>query len=182
MAVDTQGRLAAGRCVVLKANEVGLLRLLRLHEMTDLVCGSRSLPTTVAEWKRHILVAPIAEEEEEDDDDDDDNTDEEEENTFPPQLLSWFWSAFATLDKTQRGDLVEFVTCSRLPSLLGKDTFYLCFNKHAHTDGLPIARTCFRQLHLPRYSSRDSCRMCLVRLVELHRAAVVNKANHFTLA
>jgi len=158
LGIDRRGRLQLGFGVVLgnSCGEYDALRLLRASELVDFLCGDRASPTTVAEWKRHILPSTVA-------------------TAAPPeQLVRWFWHAFAALDPEQRCDLVEFVTCSRRPALSlvgGGATFRLCHDTRTSADRLPIARTCFRELHLPPFTSADVCRKRIFEIVALHRAS-----------
>ncbi|EFJ46920.1 hypothetical protein VOLCADRAFT_75266 [Volvox carteri f. nagariensis] len=88
-------------------------------------------------------------------------------------VVRWFWEAVGEMDKQERAQLVQFVTgTSKVPlegfkalqGISGPQKFQI---HKAYGDGsrLPSAHTCFNQLDLPEYESKE-------QLVERLKVAV----------
>lgn len=76
-----------------------------------------------------------------------------------PQVVEWFWQIFeCELSATQRQQLLMFVTGSdRIPAtgVRGMVFKISCLGGGADSDRLPVAHTCFNELCLYNYSSRN---------------------------
>jgi E3 ubiquitin-protein ligase HECTD2 len=76
-----------------------------------------------------------------------------------PQVVEWFWQIFeCEMSATQRQQLLIFVTGSdRIPAtgVRGMVFKITCLDGGADSERLPIAHTCFNELCLYNYSSRN---------------------------
>lgn len=85
--------------------------------------------------------------------------------SFDNQTIQWFWEVVEDFDSSQKALLVQFITgTSKLPSggfrhLTGIHGLQrIQISPGNGKDRLPSAHTCFNQLELPEYSSKDSLR------------------------
>lgn len=83
-------------------------------------------------------------------------------NTSP--VIQWFWEIIETFDKTEIALLMSFVTgCSKIPldgfkALQGMNGIQKFNIKRMHTNDLqrlPEGHTCFNQLDMPEYPSKE---------------------------
>ena len=120
-------------------------------ELHTLLCGSADFD--VSEWRSHTLIRGFA--------------------ADSPQVR-WFWEILQEMNSDERARVFQFVTgTARLPSggfraLVGSDgphRFEITRSNQPHTH-LPLAHTCFNQLALPEYLSRDELQQRLSTAVE----------------
>ena len=80
---------------------------------------------------------------------------EYEANTASEPVVTWFWQYFERIVPTRQRKLLSFITGSdRIPATGTVDLkFRITVDKHARTNRLPVAHTCFSQIVLPRYPS-----------------------------
>lgn len=80
-----------------------------------------------------------------------------------PQIL-WFWEIMETLDRTEKGNLLQFVTGSSkvpvegfnsLQGMNGPENFQITRIVTNDPLRLPQGHTCFNQLDLPEYQSKE---------------------------
>ncbi|CAK0872570.1 unnamed protein product [Prorocentrum cordatum] len=87
---------------------------------------------------------------------------EEEEAEYLP----FFWDVLGTFTEAEKVDFIVFVTASDRVPLRGWQDLPLIVQKNGVGDAqLPSAFTCFSQLLLPRYSSRERLRSRLLTAV-----------------
>lgn len=79
------------------------------------------------------------------------------------QVILWFWEIALAMDREQKALLLQFVTgtskvpvggFSELQAISGRQKFQI-HKAYGDEDRLPTAHTCFNQLDLPEYSSKD---------------------------
>eukprot|EP00698_Gefionella_okellyi_P014660 TRINITY_DN406_c0_g1_i1.p1 TRINITY_DN406_c0_g1~~TRINITY_DN406_c0_g1_i1.p1 ORF type:complete len:3198 (-),score=960.76 TRINITY_DN406_c0_g1_i1:108-9701(-) len=85
-------------------------------------------------------------------------------------VIRWFWEVIETLNSEQRAHLLQFVTgTSKVPldgfkalrGMSGPQKFSI-HKAYGGDDRLPTAHTCFNQLDLPEYTSREVLRQRLL--------------------
>jgi len=78
------------------------------------------------------------------------------------QVIRWFWEILEDMDSTQRANLLQFVTgTSKVPlegfsvlrGISGPQKFQI--HKAGNPEALPTGHTCFNQLDLPEYRSKE---------------------------
>lgn len=83
-----------------------------------------------------------------------------------PQII-WFWEVMDTLDRTEKGNFLQFVTGSskvpiegfdHLPAMNGPEKFQISRILAKDAMRLPHGHTCFNQLDLPEYPSKEVLR------------------------
>lgn len=86
--------------------------------------------------------------------------------TATSTVIMWFWEVAAAMDQEDRALLLQFVTgTSKVPvggfgelqALSGRQRFQI-HKAYGDTDRLPTAHTCFNQLDLPEYESKERLR------------------------
>ena len=87
----------------------------------------------------------------------------------------WFWETVAEFDQDQLGALLEFVSGSRRPPVGGfggpngdKKWLQLFYNAGGQVDGYPTSHTCYKQMVISRYTSKDVMRARLLDSVSAH--------------
>ena len=86
----------------------------------------------------------------------------EEESDYLP----WFWEVLASFSPAEKAQFVVFVTASDRVPLRGWQALGLIVQKNGvGDDRLPSAYTCFSQLLLPRFSSKEKLRSGLLLAV-----------------
>ncbi|CAJ1359925.1 unnamed protein product [Effrenium voratum] len=86
----------------------------------------------------------------------------EEESDYLP----WFWEALASFSAAEMAQFVVFVTASDRVPLRGWQALGLIVQKNGvGDDRLPSAYTCFSQLLLPRFSSKEKLRSGLLTAI-----------------
>eukprot|EP00438_Fugacium_kawagutii_P010039 Skav212671 [mRNA] locus=scaffold1227:680479:692936:- [translate_table: standard] len=84
---------------------------------------------------------------------------EEEESDYLP----WFWEVLASFSPAEKVQFVVFCTASDRVPLRGWQALGLIVQKNGvGDDRLPSAYTCFSQLLLPRFSSKEKLRSGLL--------------------
>lgn len=87
-------------------------------------------------------------------------------NRNSPQI-QWFWEVMETLDRTEKGNFLQFVTGSSkvpvegfalLQGMNGPEQFQITRVVTNDTMRLPQGHTCFNQLDLPEYPSKEILR------------------------
>ncbi len=82
------------------------------------------------------------------------------------QVVLWFWEILIAMDREQRALLLQFVTgTSKVPvggfgelqAISGRQKFQI-HKAYGDTDRLPTAHTCFNQLDLPPYNTKEQLR------------------------
>ncbi len=90
------------------------------------------------------------------------------------QIILWFWEIAISMDREQRALLLQFVTgtskvpvggFSELQAISGRQKFQI-HKAFGGNDRLPSAHTCFNQLDLPEYNTKEQLREKL--LVAIH--------------
>lgn len=90
------------------------------------------------------------------------------------QVILWFWEIALAMDREQKALLLQFVTgtskvpvggFSELQAISGRQKFQI-HKAYGDEDRLPTAHTCFNQLDLPEYSSKDRLKERL--LIAIH--------------
>lgn len=80
-----------------------------------------------------------------------------------PQI-QWFWEVMETLDRTEKGNLLQFVTGSSkvpvegfnsLQGMNGPEPFQITRIVTSDPMRLPQGHTCFNQLDLPEYPNKE---------------------------
>ena len=80
-----------------------------------------------------------------------------------PQI-QWFWEIMESLDRTEKGNLMQFVTgsskvpvegFSKLQGMNGPEPFTIYRIATDDQMRLPAGHTCFNQLDLPQYQSKE---------------------------
>ena len=93
------------------------------------------------------------------------------------QVVLWFWEILISMDREQRALLLQFVTgTSKVPvggfgelqAISGRQKFQI-HKAYGDTDRLPTAHTCFNQLDLPEYNTKEQLRERL--LLAMHEGA-----------
>jgi len=83
--------------------------------------------------------------------------------TSNSQVIKWFWEVLEDLEQTQRANLLQFVTgTSKVPlegfqalrGISGPQKFQI--HKAGNPHALPTGHTCFNQLDLPEYVSKEA--------------------------
>merc|ERR1719329_1975298 len=119
------------------------LEILRKHNVDhqDLALLISGVPTLdVVEWRAHAQV---------------EGSDPEAE------LIDWFWEVVLELSDEQKARLLQFATgSSRVPAGGFKDFFprFKITVTDESCEHLPHSHTCFNQLMLPRYETREQLR------------------------
>lgn len=84
-------------------------------------------------------------------------------NSKSPQII-WFWEFMETLNRTEKGNFLQFVTGSskvpiegfeHLQGMNGPERFQITKIHVRHEKTLPRGHTCFNMLDLPEYSSKE---------------------------
>eukprot|EP00931_Biecheleriopsis_adriatica_P087235 TRINITY_DN61732_c0_g1_i1.p1 TRINITY_DN61732_c0_g1~~TRINITY_DN61732_c0_g1_i1.p1 ORF type:complete len:811 (-),score=148.94 TRINITY_DN61732_c0_g1_i1:50-2482(-) len=79
------------------------------------------------------------------------------------EYLPWFWEVLESFSFTEKVQFVIFVTASDRVPLRGWQSLGLCVQKNGvGNDRLPSAYTCFSQLLLPRFASKEQLRQSLL--------------------
>ena len=101
------------------------------------------------------------------------NTDYNNFKASDPQIV-WFWNVMKTLTHEEKALFLQFVTgtskvpiegFSNLQGMRGVQKFNI-HKAFGQNGGLPQAHTCFNQLLIPKYSSKDILRDRLQTAVE----------------
>lgn len=83
-------------------------------------------------------------------------------NGFTPDspMMKWFWEiVLDEWDSVKQKNLLTFTTGSDRAPVNGLSTLKFVLVLEGEGDGrLPVAHTCFNQLHFPMYSSKDVLR------------------------
>ncbi|KAK9461001.1 uncharacterized protein V1516DRAFT_711869 [Lipomyces oligophaga] len=83
------------------------------------------------------------------------------------QVVVWFWEYFERMDVAQQRKLLTFVTGSdRIPATGIANLIFKISRLGDDSDRYPISHTCFNQLCLYRYSSREKLEEKLGRAIE----------------
>ncbi|EAR89664.2 HECT-domain (ubiquitin-transferase) protein (macronuclear) [Tetrahymena thermophila SB210] len=78
------------------------------------------------------------------------------------KIIQWFWEILSTYDRTQKAAFIQFVTgtskvplegFSQLRGISGYQKFQI--HKAYNTEKLPTTHTCFNQLDLPEYPTKE---------------------------
>ncbi|KAL4470186.1 hypothetical protein ABPG74_011797 [Tetrahymena malaccensis] len=78
------------------------------------------------------------------------------------KIIQWFWEIMSTYDRTQKAAFIQFVTgtskvplegFSQLRGISGYQKFQI--HKAYNTEKLPTTHTCFNQLDLPEYPTKE---------------------------
>ena len=119
------------------------------QELEQLICGQKSLDFT--ELKEYCVYA----------------------NGFQPEseLIRWFWEiVLEELSDQQRADLLTFSTGSDRTPINGFKSMEFVIVKadtcENQDEKLPTAHSCFNQLVIPQYSSKDILRKKLLVAIE----------------
>ncbi len=74
-------------------------------------------------------------------------------------IIGWLWEILENFEQELLSDFLFFVSgCAKLPSS-GFEKFRLkVLKSKRECDSLPISHTCFNQIDIPIYSSRDMMR------------------------
>ena len=79
------------------------------------------------------------------------------------KVIEWFWDVVTNMDAEEKALLLQFVTgtskvpiggFANLPGMHGIQKFCIT-NAGSNDNSLPVAHTCFNQLDLPTYSSKN---------------------------
>lgn len=89
------------------------------------------------------------------------------------QVILWFWEIAISMDREQRALLLQFVTgtskvpvggFSELQAISGRQKFQI-HKAFGGNDRLPTAHTCFNQLDLPQYNTKEQLRERLLMAI-----------------
>lgn len=89
------------------------------------------------------------------------------------QVILWFWEVAISMDGEQRANLLQFVTgtskvpvggFSELQAISGRQKFQI-HKAFGSTDRLPTAHTCFNQLDLPQYNTKEQLKERLLMAI-----------------
>ena len=125
-----------------------LSEILTPDDLEQLICGQRTLDFN--ELKKYCIYA----------------------NGFTPQspMVKWFWEIMLEeWNDEQRRALLSFTTGSdRAPvnGLKAMKFYFIKDNENASDQKLPTSHTCFNQLVVPEYSSKDILRSKLQAAIE----------------
>ena len=83
------------------------------------------------------------------------------------QNVKWFWEILHEFDDHQKKELLMFATGSDRSPLRGLETLNFTITATGLDDNrIPSAHTCFNDVILPRYSSKDNMRQKLIQALE----------------
>ncbi len=89
-------------------------------------------------------------------------------------VIKWFWEVLESFENSMRAEFIQFVTgSSRVPvegfkglrGARGYQKFQIIKYPTENDNWLPQAHTCFKQLELPEYSSKEVLRERLVTAI-----------------
>lgn len=92
------------------------------------------------------------------------NTDYKAPYSQNTQVIQWFWEVMYTMNSTEKAEFLQFVTGSSkvplqgfsvLQGMRGLQKFNICKMFEEDYNRLPVAHTCFNQLDLPEYPSKE---------------------------
>ena len=88
------------------------------------------------------------------------------------ELIEWFWSIVESLDREDLVKFIEFVSGLSRPPLHGftgidgsKKWLSISVERGLLTNSLPLAQTCFQQIRIPRYSSKNKLKKRLLMAI-----------------
>jgi E3 ubiquitin-protein ligase HUWE1 len=130
---------------------LGMWSFLTVEELSDLIRGTKEID--IADLKKATSYSP--------------------KSTKDDIIVEWFWEIVGGFSDTENEDFLRFVSGSPFPPMHGfsgitgtQTWFQIVIESGLYLDQVPIAQTCFAQLRMPRYTSRDIMRTRLLTAFE----------------
>lgn len=130
---------------------LGMWSFLTVEELSDLIRGTKEID--IADLKKATSYSP--------------------KSTKDDIIVEWFWEIVGGFSDTENEDFLRFVSGSPFPPMHGfsgitgtQTWFQIVIESGLYVDQVPIAQTCFAQLRMPRYTSRDIMRTRLLTAFE----------------
>lgn len=131
---------------------LGMWSFLTVEELSDLIRGTQEID--IADLKRSTSYSPGS-------------INQDDIN------VQWFWEIVGEFSDTEKADFLRFVSGSPFPPMHGfsgvtgtQTWFQIVVESGLIVDQVPLAQTCFAQLRMPRYTSRDIMRTRLLMAFE----------------
>ncbi|EGR34353.1 E3 ubiquitin-protein ligase, HECT-domain, putative [Ichthyophthirius multifiliis] len=78
------------------------------------------------------------------------------------KVIKWFWEVLQEEDEIQRANFLFFLTGSFKVPYGGFKNYPLKIDRHTNADSLLVAHTCFNQIDLPEYDSKEKLKEKLI--------------------